>query len=81
MPLLTIGPFDRPAVVIACHPFLFQLKNEQLNAQSSLFLSIPYRMIYAIGTQDSIFLYDTRSGTPFLLVKDLHYATITDMGW
>ncbi|KAL2755098.1 hypothetical protein ACRALDRAFT_1064815 [Sodiomyces alcalophilus JCM 7366] len=43
--------------------------------------SLPYRMVYAVGTQDSVFLYDTQQHTPICIVSNLHCATFTDLAW
>ncbi|KAM0353460.1 hypothetical protein ACHAPU_001470 [Fusarium lateritium] len=43
--------------------------------------SLPYRMIYAVATQDSVLLYDTQQKTPICVVSNLHCATFTDLAW
>ncbi|KAL2018407.1 hypothetical protein VTK56DRAFT_885 [Thermocarpiscus australiensis] len=43
--------------------------------------ALPYRMIYAVATQDSVFLYDTQQHTPICIVSNLHCATFTDLTW
>lgn len=43
--------------------------------------ALPYRMIYAVATQDSVFLYDTQQQTPVCVVSNLHCATFTDLSW
>jgi chromatin assembly factor 1 subunit B len=43
--------------------------------------SLPYRMIYAVATQDSVLLYDTQQQTPICIVSNLHCATFTDLTW
>lgn len=50
------------------------------NAPTMLF-SLPYRMVYAIATQDSVLIYDTQQYTPLCAVSNLHYATFTDLTW
>jgi len=42
---------------------------------------LPYRMIYAVATQDSVLLYDTQQQTPICVVSNLHCATFTDLTW
>lgn len=48
---------------------------------SSIFFSLPYRMVYAIATQDSVLIYDTQQHTPLCAISNLHYATFTDLTW
>lgn len=43
--------------------------------------SLPYRMVYAVATQDSVLLYDTQQQTPICIVSNLHHATFTDLTW
>jgi chromatin assembly factor 1 subunit B len=43
--------------------------------------SLPYRMIYAVATEDSVLLYDTQQQTPICVVSNLHCATFTDLTW
>lgn len=43
--------------------------------------ALPYRMIYAVATQDSVLLYDTQQQTPICAVSNLHLATFTDLAW
>lgn len=43
--------------------------------------SLPYRVVYAVATQDSILLYDTQQKSPICVVSNLHCATFTDLAW
>jgi chromatin assembly factor 1 subunit B len=43
--------------------------------------SLPYRMVYAVATEDSVLLYDTQQQTPLCVVSNLHCATFTDLTW
>lgn len=43
--------------------------------------SLPYRMVYAVATQDAVLLYDTQQQTPICIVSNLHCATFTDLAW
>lgn len=43
--------------------------------------ALPYRMVYAVATQDSVLLYDTQQHTPICVVSNLHCATFTDLAW
>ncbi|KAF7186291.1 putative WD repeat-containing protein C26H5.03 [Pseudocercospora fuligena] len=42
---------------------------------------LPYRMVYAVATQDAVHLYDTQQQKPLCVVSNLHYATFTDLSW
>ncbi|RYO90466.1 hypothetical protein DL766_004254 [Monosporascus sp. MC13-8B] len=43
--------------------------------------ALPYRMVYAVATQDSVLLYDTQQTTPLCIVSNLHLTTFTDLAW
>ena len=43
--------------------------------------SLPYRIVYAVATEDSVLLYDTQQFTPICVVSNLHCATFTDLTW
>lgn len=43
--------------------------------------SLPYRMVYAVASQNAIVLYDTQSTCPFGYISNIHYASLTDLTW
>ena len=43
--------------------------------------TLPYRMVYAVATQDAVFVYDTQQQTPLCIVSNLHFATFSDLTW
>ncbi|KAJ4286692.1 Chromatin assembly factor 1 subunit [Kalmusia sp. IMI 367209] len=43
--------------------------------------SLPYRMVYAVATQDAVHVYDTQQQKPLCIVSNLHFATFTDLTW
>lgn len=43
--------------------------------------SLPYRIVYAVATQDAVLIYDTQQQTPICIVSNLHYAAFTDLTW
>ncbi|TPX22588.1 hypothetical protein DIZ76_014465 [Coccidioides immitis] len=43
--------------------------------------SLPYRIVYAVATQDAVLVYDTQQQTPLCVVSNLHFATFTDLTW
>ncbi|TKA69481.1 hypothetical protein B0A55_08947 [Friedmanniomyces simplex] len=42
---------------------------------------LPYRIVYAVATQDAVHVYDTQQQRPLCVVSNLHYATFTDLTW
>lgn len=43
--------------------------------------SLPYRIVYAVATQDAVYVYDTQQTKPICVVSNLHFATFTDLCW
>lgn len=42
---------------------------------------LPYRIVYAVATQDAVHVYDTQQRQPLCVVSNLHFATFTDLTW
>lgn len=49
-------------------------------AGTSVF-GLPYRMVYAVATQDSVWIYDTQQSGPLCCFSNMHYASFTDLAW
>ncbi len=43
--------------------------------------SLPYRMVFAVATEDSILLYDTQQPQPFAFISNIHYHQLSDITW
>jgi len=43
--------------------------------------SLPYRMLYAVATLDTVMIYDTQQSGPVCMFTNLHYSSFTDMAW
>ncbi|EPQ30773.1 uncharacterized protein PFL1_01674 [Pseudozyma flocculosa PF-1] len=44
-------------------------------------IGLPYRMVYAVATQDSVWIYDTQQTGPICCFSNMHYASFTDLSW
>jgi chromatin assembly factor 1 subunit B len=44
-------------------------------------IGLPYRMVFAVATQDSVWIYDTQQGGPLCCFSNMHYASFTDLSW
>ncbi|KAK7066103.1 Chromatin assembly factor 1 subunit B [Halocaridina rubra] len=42
---------------------------------------LPYRMVFAVATQNAIFLYDTQQPVPFGKISNMHYTRLSDIAW
>ncbi|KAJ5765436.1 Chromatin assembly factor 1 subunit B [Penicillium odoratum] len=57
-------------------------KADSNNAGSTApIFALPYRIVYAVATQDAVLIYDTQQQTPLCVVSNLHFATFTDLTW
>jgi len=43
--------------------------------------ALPYRMVYAVATQNTVILYDTQQAEPFARVSKIHYVSLNDLAW
>ena len=43
--------------------------------------SLPYVMVFAVASMDSVYFYNTQQHTPFGYVASIHYANLTDLTW
>ncbi|XP_030768428.1 chromatin assembly factor 1 subunit B, partial [Sitophilus oryzae] len=73
--ILPLG--GQSSTVVRCCPVLYELHEEAADPYTKL----PYRMIFAVGTDHDIFLYDTQQSIPFARFQDIHYTRLTDLTW
>ena len=52
-----------------------------VSAEPAPTVDLPYRVVFAVCTTDTVAVYDTTKETPVAFVSGLHYATITDAAW
>ncbi|XP_022232073.2 LOW QUALITY PROTEIN: chromatin assembly factor 1 subunit B [Drosophila obscura] len=74
-------PFPQEyAVAVRCSPVLYCLRPYNVDKNPPV-ISLPYRMIYAVATKNSVFFYDTQQPVPFAIVSNIHYTRLTDLTW
>lgn len=42
---------------------------------------LPYRVVFAVASEDSVLFYDTQQLFPFGYVSNIHYHTLSDISW
>jgi chromatin assembly factor 1 subunit B len=52
-----------------------------ISATTNSMIGLPYRMIFAVATHDSVWIYDTQQGGPLCCFSNMHYASFTDLTW
>ncbi|KAL1509357.1 hypothetical protein ABEB36_004111 [Hypothenemus hampei] len=73
-----ILPIPRQSsTVVRCCPILFQLREDGFDPV----IKLPYRMIFAVGTDHDVVLYDTQQIWPIARFQDMHYTRMTDVTW
>lgn len=77
-PALLLPAASKPIVAVRFCPILFCLRGSK---SGSGFFKLPYRVVFAVATLDSLYIYDTESLVPIAIVAGLHYAAITDIAW
>lgn len=67
-------------VAVRCSPVLYRLRPYNADKNPPI-ITLPYRMIYAVATKNSVFFYDTQQSVPFAIVSNIHYTRLTDLAW
>lgn len=78
-PIVHIPGLKKPAIGVRFSPIRYALIKSN-DGVSDVF-NLPYRMIFAIATQDSVLIYDTQRLKCLGIASNLHYAIITDLTW
>lgn len=78
-PIVHIPGLKKPAIGVRFSPIKYELIKSD-DGISDVF-NLPYRMIFAIATQDTILIYDTQRLKCLGIASNLHYAIITDLTW
>ncbi|CAN0877415.1 Chromatin assembly factor 1 subunit FAS2 [Linum grandiflorum] len=76
-PAIMLPGASKPVIAVRFCPVQFTLRGT--NA-AGLF-KLPYRLIFAVATLNSVYIYDTESVAPIAVLAGLHYAAITDIAW
>ncbi|XP_035531972.1 chromatin assembly factor 1 subunit B [Morone saxatilis] len=76
---------SKATLAVRCCPIYFELRTKKgedgsIQTLPNVF-QLPYRMVFAVASEDSIFLYDTQQTLPFGLVSNVHYHTLSDLTW
>ncbi|KAG5868924.1 hypothetical protein JTB14_019830 [Gonioctena quinquepunctata] len=85
--IFTMDNWSEPAAVLPlpkqcstvarCCPILFE---HQEDGPEPL-VKTPYRMIFAVGADHDVILYDTQQTVPFAWFHQIHYTRLTDLSW
>lgn len=76
-PVCHLPGLPKPAVAIAFNPIYYELSQ----SQHPPVFELAYKLVFAVATQDSVYIYDTQNSRPLGALTNLHYLTITDLCW
>lgn len=95
-PVLCLPTKDKYTIAVRFSPKMYALRNLKPVPKTaatdgttvpppwvranSLFC-LPYRLVYAVATQNAIMFYDTQQSAPFGRVSNVHYTGLTDLTW
>ena len=79
-PKFYIPTLNKSSTCVRFCPLIFH-KKEKSDKSSPALLDLNYVMIFAIGTNDSVFIYGTDSIKPRYALTNIHYQSITDLAW
>ncbi|XP_061082625.1 chromatin assembly factor 1 subunit B [Conger conger] len=75
----------KATLAVRCCPVYFELRTHKADDGTTQplpnTLQLPYRLVFAVASEDSIFLYDTQQSLPFGYVSNIHYHTLSDLTW
>eukprot|EP01038_Epipyxis_sp_PR26KG_P005152 gene5152-7172_t len=82
-PYLSLIGLEEPSVAVRCCPQLFKLipYNTEHPLVNNHMIQGDYRIIFAVVTTKSIFIYDTQHHFPLAKITGLHFATLNDASW
>jgi chromatin assembly factor 1 subunit B len=79
-PIAHLPAQTKPVVAVRFSPLLYRLPAGS-SSSGELFHKLPFKMVFAVATVDSVVIYDTTSLLPLAVLGQLHYESITDLAW
>ncbi|XP_072825110.1 chromatin assembly factor 1 subunit B isoform X2 [Vicugna pacos] len=71
----------KATLAVRCCPVYFELRPVVEAEPGVELVSLPYRVVFAVASEDSVLLYDTQQLFPFGYVSNIHYHTLSDISW
>ncbi|XP_056415572.1 chromatin assembly factor 1 subunit B isoform X2 [Hyla sarda] len=75
----------KATLAVRCCPVFFELrtpvKDADGEAPQKTYITLPYRMVFAVASEDAVLFYDTQQLLPFGYVSNVHYHTLSDISW
>jgi len=74
---IAILPSNSPTFIARCCPIAFELRSDS----TEKFIDLPYRLVWAMVSNNAITLFDSQHSMPFAYMDNIHYNSITDLQW
>ncbi|XP_023574492.1 chromatin assembly factor 1 subunit B isoform X2 [Octodon degus] len=76
----------KATLAVRCCPVYFELRpvaepDRVTQEPARELVRLPYRLVFAVASEDSVLLYDTQQPFPFGYVSNIHYHTLSDISW
>lgn len=76
----------KATLAVRCCPVYFELRpvvdtDQSAHEPGMELMDLPYRLVFAVASEDSVLLYDTQQPFPFGYVSNIHYHTLSDISW
>ncbi|XP_048351387.1 chromatin assembly factor 1 subunit B [Sphaerodactylus townsendi] len=74
----------KATLAVRCCPVYFELRsalNKEDTSPKIGLINLPYRLVFAVASEDSVLFYDTQQSFPFGYVSNIHYHTLSDISW
>ncbi|XP_077198776.1 chromatin assembly factor 1 subunit B isoform X2 [Paroedura picta] len=74
----------KATLAVRCCPVYFELRaalSKEDTSQKIGLINLPYRLVFAVASEDSVLFYDTQQSFPFGYVSNIHYHTLSDISW
>ncbi|XP_045708524.1 chromatin assembly factor 1 subunit B [Phyllostomus hastatus] len=73
----------KATLAVRCCPVYFELRpaGETDGPSPGPLVALPYRLVFAVASEDSVLFYDTQQLFPFGYVSNIHYHTLSDISW
>ncbi|CAD7693642.1 unnamed protein product [Nyctereutes procyonoides] len=76
----------KATLAVRCCPVYFELRpvvetDRPSQEPGAELVRLPYRLVFAVASEDSVLLYDTQQPFPFGYVSNIHYHTLSDVSW
>ncbi|KAI1716780.1 chromatin assembly factor 1 subunit B [Ditylenchus destructor] len=68
---------EKPTIAVKCSPVYYELRDDV----KGNFLGLPYRLVYAVMTKDSVMVYDSQYSEPFYYIDNMHFNVLTSVSW